>query len=179
MTSNIYLAVLCSLTLRIPSSPYGEPQLDLPLFTKAHLRFVSSSFLELTILPAIEVIFVKDAGGDFPQGRTEQGAGLLEAEVASLGLLIPSGVCGDEVWLRGLIAYHCFSSHKMESLMQMFISLEILCGPKEAAVIYVSPLLRTEMKERCPVVGQALSMLQKTNSAPSEGDQGGNKPSAS
>lgn len=97
MSSNVYLTVLCSLILQIPSSPYGELQLDLPLFARARLRFVSSSFLKLTILPAIEVVFAKDAGGGFPQGRTEQGAGLLEAAVASPSLLIPSGVCGDEV----------------------------------------------------------------------------------
>lgn len=54
----------------------------------------------------------------------------------------------------------------------MLISLEILCGPEEAVVIYA----RIEMKELCPVAGLTLSSLASENKSSSERGAKATKP---
>lgn len=50
-------------------------------------------------------------------------------------------------------------------LNAMLISLEILCGPEEAIVIYASPLLRIEMREFCPVAGLPITHASENKQA--------------
>ena len=133
---------------------------------KAHLTLASSPFLELTPSPAMKAsFFEKMLVGTFLREEPSQEEGSRACLWGSRGRGSPhraprpttppfhSQVCGDEALLPGLIACLCLSSQRTGCFQAMLTSLEILCGPEEAIVIYASPLPRIPMKGLCSTAG--------------------------